>query len=96
MDPMDKVTVEQRLAAIEAKLDAVLARLGPVEDGGAARVERAAHSAAVEFADVVELVRAGKLIQAIKVYRTRTGAGLREAKEVVDRIAGEQRARHGY
>ena len=31
------------------------------------------------------LVAEGKVIQAIKVYRERTGAGLREAKEAIDR-----------
>lgn len=35
-----------------------------------------------------ELVRRGKPIMTIKEYRRRTGAGLREAKEVVDRLSG--------
>ena len=33
-----------------------------------------------------ELVASGRTIQAIKHYRERTGAGLIEAKEVIDRI----------
>ena len=37
-------------------------------------------------AEVLELVRAGRKIQAIKRYREVTGAGLREAKEAVDDI----------
>ena len=35
---------------------------------------------------VIELVRAGKTIAAIKVYRDATGAGLAEAKAAVDSI----------
>ncbi len=34
--------------------------------------------------DVVALAREGKTIAAIKLYRERTGAGLLEAKEVVE------------
>ena len=37
-------------------------------------------------ADVVALVRAGNAIAAIKLYRELTGAGLREAKEVVESL----------
>jgi hypothetical protein len=35
---------------------------------------------------VIELVRSGKTIAAIKEYREATGAGLAEAKEAVDSI----------
>ena len=35
---------------------------------------------------VIELVRAGKTIAAIKVYRDATGAGLAEAKEAVEAL----------
>ena len=34
--------------------------------------------------EVVQLANAGKKIQAIKLYRDITGAGLKEAKDVVD------------
>jgi ribosomal protein L7/L12 len=37
-------------------------------------------------AEVVALARAGKAIAAIKLYRELTGAGLREAKEVVESL----------
>jgi large subunit ribosomal protein L7/L12 len=37
-------------------------------------------------AEVVALARAGNAIAAIKLYRELTGAGLREAKEVVDSV----------
>lgn len=36
--------------------------------------------------EVVALVRAGKKIEAIKVYREATGSGLLEAKEAVERL----------
>ncbi len=37
--------------------------------------------------DVVALVREGKTIQAIKLYRETTGADLVEAKQAVDRLS---------
>jgi ribosomal protein L7/L12 len=36
--------------------------------------------------EVVALARAGNAIAAIKLYRELTGAGLREAKDVVDSL----------
>ena len=36
--------------------------------------------------DIVVLLRAGKKIEAIKVYRQKTKQGLREAKDAVDAI----------
>ena len=35
---------------------------------------------------VIELVRAGKTIDAIKEYREATGVGLKEAKDAIDAI----------
>jgi hypothetical protein len=37
---------------------------------------------------VMEAIQRGKLIEAIKIYRELTGAGLREAKEAVEGFAG--------
>jgi ribosomal protein L7/L12 len=42
-------------------------------------------------AAVLDLMRDGQKIAAIKLYRERTGAGLRDAKEAVERLA----AQHG-
>lgn len=39
--------------------------------------------------DVRRLIAAGRKIEAIKVYREIHGGGLKEAKEAVERIAGE-------
>ncbi len=36
--------------------------------------------------EIVALVQAGKPIQAIKVYRQMTGAGLKESKDVIDSL----------
>lgn len=37
--------------------------------------------------ELVELLRAGKQIQAIQLHRERTGLGLAEAKEAIERMA---------
>ncbi|RSD07943.1 ribosomal protein L7/L12 [Amycolatopsis eburnea] len=65
--------VDRRLARVETKLDAIAAKLGvAVEEPG--------------LDEVVALVREGRKIQAIKVYRERTGAGLKDAKDAVERL----------
>ncbi|WP_198961700.1 hypothetical protein [Pseudonocardia sp. MH-G8] len=64
-----------RLALVERKLDALLEHLGvEVSEPHLEQVEA--------------LLRRGRQIEAIKSYREATGAGLREAKEAVDRISG--------
>jgi large subunit ribosomal protein L7/L12 len=40
-----------------------------------------------EEGDILELLRAGQKIRAIKLYRDRTGAGLAQAKEAVESLA---------
>ncbi|MEV6942465.1 ribosomal protein L7/L12 [Streptomyces sp. NPDC051172] len=65
--------LEKRVARIEHKLDLILAHLGLTEPE--------------PWSDEVNaLVRDGRKIQAIKVYREATGAGLKEAKEAVDKL----------
>ncbi|MER6128768.1 ribosomal protein L7/L12 [Streptomyces sp. NPDC001795] len=64
---------DRRIARVEQKLDLILGHLG------------------IDHADpaldqVTALVRDGKKIQAIKVYREITGADLVEAKEAVERL----------
>jgi ribosomal protein L7/L12 len=63
-----------RLALIERKLDAVLDHLG-------------VEVPEPHLQEVEALLRRGKTIEAIKAYREATGAGLREAKEAVDRLS---------
>jgi ribosomal protein L7/L12 len=62
----------RRLAAVERKLDLVMAHLGIHEP---------------EPDAVLRELRAGRKIQAIKIYREVTGAGLRDAKEAVEALA---------
>jgi ribosomal protein L7/L12 len=64
----------RRLARIERKLDLVLDHLGLREDEP-------------ELREAAELARTGREIEAIKLYREATGAGLKEAKDAVDRMA---------
>ncbi|MCX5049665.1 MULTISPECIES: ribosomal protein L7/L12 [unclassified Streptomyces] len=64
---------DKRVARIEHKLDLILDHLGLRERE--------------PWADEVDaLLRDGKKIAAIKVYREATGAGLKEAKEAVDKL----------
>ncbi len=66
--------VDRRLARMETKLDAIAEKLGVVvEEPG--------------LDEVVALVREGRKIQAIKVYREHTGVGLKDAKAAVERLA---------
>lgn len=43
---------------------------------------------------LTEALRAGRKIEAIKLYRERTGCGLAEAKEEVETLAADLKARH--
>ncbi|MCQ8192927.1 ribosomal protein L7/L12 [Streptomyces rugosispiralis] len=65
--------VQRRADRIERKLDLILDHLDiQVTEPGLERV--------------VALVREGKKIEAIKVYRQLTDAGLKEAKDAVERM----------
>ncbi|GHK03469.1 hypothetical protein SY2F82_52660 [Streptomyces sp. Y2F8-2] len=64
---------DRRMARVERKLDLVLDRLG-------------LHQGDPDLERVAALLRDGKNIQAIKVYREITGADLKEAKEAVERM----------
>jgi ribosomal protein L7/L12 len=70
-------SLERRLARVERKLDLVLDHLGVHEPASDLAVELDA------------LLGQGKKIAAIKRYREITGAGLKEAKDEVDRISRE-------
>jgi ribosomal protein L7/L12 len=65
--------VERKVSRLEAKIDRILDHLGIQETDP--RLEQ-----------VTALVREGRKIEAIKAYRRITEAGLKEAKDAVDRI----------
>ncbi|ELS54781.1 ribosomal protein L7/L12 [Streptomyces viridochromogenes] len=65
---------DQRVARVERKLDLIIDHLGLRHEDP-------------RMGEVVALLRDGKKIQAIKVYREITGAGLKEAKDAVEAMA---------
>ncbi|GGZ82402.1 hypothetical protein ACFOOM_22515 [Streptomyces echinoruber] len=67
--------VDRRIARVERRLDVLLSHLGVPDQDQDPDLER-----------VRDLVRADRRVEAIKAYREATGAGLREAKEAVDRL----------
>ncbi len=72
----DTTGLETRLRRIERKLDLILEFLHvPVKD-----IELVNQVSAA----VRQLADEGRKIEAIKLYREQTGAGLREAKEMVE------------
>lgn len=70
-----RTEVTRRLNRLEDKVDLLLKHAG-LEEPPLPRQD-----------EVVALVRAGKKIEAIKVYREATGVGLAEAKAAVERLA---------
>jgi len=69
--------LDRRLARIERQLALIMQRL---------EIEEAEPA----MPGVVEQLEQGKKIQAIKVYREQTGAGLAEAKEAVEAMARQR------
>ncbi|MGW1956036.1 ribosomal protein L7/L12 [Streptomyces sp. NPDC001920] len=64
---------DKRVARVERKLDLIMDHLGLRDEDP-------------RMDEVVALAREGKKIPAIKAYREITGAGLKEAKDAVERI----------
>jgi ribosomal protein L7/L12 len=82
----------RRIAELERKVAELYKRLGQAEPsfGGGLTFnsDQPASVAASEDPRVLELIQAGKKIDAIKLYRELTGVGLAEAKDAVDRLDG--------
>ncbi|WP_430593336.1 ribosomal protein L7/L12 [Humidisolicoccus flavus] len=77
-------SLEQQVAAMQALLDINPADLQqPWAHEAAQQIQSSSSGASPQ---ILDLVRQGKKIEAIKAYREQTGVGLREAKEFVDRL----------
>jgi ribosomal protein L7/L12 len=77
----------RRIAELERKVSELYKRLGQAEPAGfgdGSGFSEPASMVASEDPRLVELITAGKDIQAIKLYRELTGTGLAEAKDAVD------------
>lgn len=72
--------VERRLSLMEQKLDAIAGHLGVT-------VAEPAQPQLADLPEVRRYLQEGKKIQAIKAYRESTGAGLKDAKDAVERLA---------
>lgn len=84
----------QKIAAIKHYREATGASLAEakraVEEIGAGRSLNLEESDLSDLAgEILEFLDQGQKIQAIKVYRERTNAGLKEAKDVVEEIAAK-------
>jgi ribosomal protein L7/L12 len=82
--------LETRLAALERKVSDLYRALNRREPGGpgggATDTDAAERTAADEDPWVIELVAAGRKVEAVKAYREASGAGLKDAKRAVDRL----------
>ena len=80
----------RRIAALERKVSELYERLGQAEPlgGGGFPVasDEAASVTAAEDPRLTELIMSGNTIEAVKLYRELTGAGLAESKDAVDEI----------
>jgi large subunit ribosomal protein L7/L12 len=80
----------RRIAALERKVSELYRRLGqeePLEPGsGFGFPDEPATVSADEDPRLLELIRAGKKIEAIKRVRELTGLGLKEAKDFLDSL----------
>jgi large subunit ribosomal protein L7/L12 len=80
--------ISRRLALLEQQVRLLSERAGVPCPTFASDVGATAHGQLEGGvpAEVVALARAGKAIAAIKLYQELTGAGLREAKQVVESL----------
>jgi ribosomal protein L7/L12 len=69
-----------RVATLEAQMQVILEHLG-VANASFQTWEQ----------DILELIRANQLIEAIKRYREQTGVGLKEAKDAVEALQRRHR-----
>ncbi len=91
MSSEDLLDHGRRIAALERKVAELYNRLGQAEPefGGGGLVfasDEPASVAASEDPRVLELIDSGKKIEAVKLYRELTGAGLAESNDAVEAI----------
>ena len=93
------VRIGRKIEAIKLYRDVTGAGLKEAKDAvealerdGALPPQRAesATRPGVDNAEILELLRAGQKIRAIKLYRERTGVGLADAKNAVEALAREE------
>ena len=83
MNEIDGIAI--RLSRLENRVAFLFQELGLEEKY---QVEMAQVRMQSGMADIVALLRMNKKIEAIKIYRQRTGAGLAEAKNAVEEMEG--------
>jgi len=75
-DDMEFAQLSARVATLERAVEFLLAQVSPnYKDGPPSG-----------YPDVIELKRQGKVIDSIKLYRSKTNAGLAESKQFVDNL----------
>jgi len=86
----------QRLAELEVRVDGLVQlvehlyqHLGISAPGYRPPAAAGAYTPATD-PEILQAIATGNLIQAIKVYRERTGVGLKEAKVAVEALAGRR------
>jgi len=91
----DQSSLEARLAAAERTIADLQRRVAALEGADTQPARPAAAGGASDAVDpwsvppwpqIVDLLRRGKKIEAIKVHREQTGSGLKEAKDVVEEV----------
>jgi len=82
---MDEEEIRIRLVKLENRVAYLFQELGLEEKY---QVELAQVPLQSGMADVISLLRRNQKINAIKLYREKTGVGLAEAKDAVERMEG--------
>jgi large subunit ribosomal protein L7/L12 len=83
MDEQQIAEMSARIADLERKVEWLYRNAGYSSGYPNAGAAPAAPTGGVS-AEVLDMVRQGRKIQAIKIYRDQTGVSLKEAKDVVD------------
>jgi ribosomal protein L7/L12 len=75
VDDMQFAKVTSRVALLERQVEFLLTQL---------KMDYRDSTPIEQYPDVAELMRNGRMIEAIKLYRSKTGVGLAEAKDFVE------------